>query len=75
MVEARGSNPLRSTGSVRMDDVKKLALAVLAVMVLSMAGMAVNGINQGFGLMLLAVFSVTIAFTAVLFEGWSGEEE
>ena len=58
-----------------MDDVKKLVLGVLAAMILSMAGIIVNGISQGLGLTLLVVFSVTIAFAAVLFEGWSGEEE
>jgi hypothetical protein len=58
-----------------MDDVKKLVLAVMAVMAVSMAGIVVNGINQGMGLMLLVVFSVTIAIAAVLFEGWTGKED
>ena len=58
-----------------MDDVKKLVLGIDCSYQEREAGIIVNGISQGLGLTLLVVFSVTIAFAAVLFEGWSGEEE
>jgi len=56
-------------------DVKMIGIAVIAVMVLSMAGMLVFGIGQESGFVLIAAFSASIAFAAVLFEQWFGKEE
>ncbi len=55
-------------------DEQKIALIVIAMMLLSLAAIVVQGISNDFGLTLLAIFSVTITFAAFFFEEWSGEE-
>jgi hypothetical protein len=57
---------------MKMDiDPKLVMLATLTVMIVSLVVVAVNGISQGVGLAMLAVFSVSIAFAALFFEEWA----
>jgi len=56
-------------------DEKTIGLAVLVLMPLSLAGIVYQGMGKDFGLVMLAIFSVTIAFAMFFFGEWSEEEE
>ena len=56
-------------------DEQKIALIVIAMMLLSLVTIVIQGITKDFGLTLLAIFAVTITFAVFFFEEWSGEEE
>jgi hypothetical protein len=58
-------------GKVEWDE-KKVSLAVIAVMFVSLSGMIYAGIGKNEGLIMLAVFSVTLATATVLFGDWFG---
>jgi hypothetical protein len=55
-------------------DEQKTGLVVLAVMLFSLAAVVTQGISNNFGVLMLTIFSVTVAFSAFFFE-WSEEEE
>jgi hypothetical protein len=56
-------------------DEKKIGLAVLAAMIISMIGMASFGIGQNEKLIFLAIFSVTVSIAVLFFGEWFEREE